>query len=167
VKARFAALLLACSFAANGAEGLGKRPAPLFPHLPTAGVNVRTASGTHAFSVWIAADDSSRWRGLMYVRELPPDQGMLFLFDEPQYAAFWMKNTYLSLDLVFIAADGRVANVAHDATPHSLAPIPSRGPVTAVLELVAGSARRIGLAAGDRVTWSGRAGGERRDQFVE
>lgn len=167
MKARVAALLLACVAAANGAEALGKRPASLFPDLQTTEVEIKTASGTHAFSAWIAADDPSRERGLMYVRELPPNQGMLFLFDEPQYAAFWMKNTYLSLDLVFIAADGRVVNVAHDATPHALAPIPSRGPVTAVLELVAGSARRIGLVAGDRVTWPRRTGGERRDEFIE
>lgn len=167
MKALVAALLLACVAAAGGAEALGKRPTPLFSDLPTAHVRVTTANGVHAFSVWIAADDRSRERGLMYVQELPPGHGMLFLLDEPQYAAFWMKNTYLSLDLVFIAADGRVANVAHDARPHSEVPIPSVGPVTAVLELVAGSARRIGLEAGDRVTWPGRAGGERRDQFVE
>lgn len=167
MNARFAALLLACVAAVSGAEALGKRPAALFPDLPTADVRVTTASGAHSYSVWIAADDPSRERGLMFVRELPPGKGMLFLFDEPQYAAFWMKNTYLSLDLIFIAADGRVANVAHDARPQSLTPIPSVGPVTAVLELGAGSARRIGLEAGDRVTWGGRAGGERRDQLVE
>lgn len=155
--------LLLAAVAATGAgtgaaEALGKRPSPLFPNLPTAEVKVTTATGVHDFAVWIAADDASRQRGLMYVRELPPDRGMLFLLDGPQQAAFWMKNTYLSLDLVFIGADGRVANVAHDAKPFSLMPIPSRGPVTAVLELVAGSARRIGLEAGDRVTWGGAAG---------
>lgn len=167
MKRRLAALLLACVAVTGAAEALGKRPARLFPNLPTADVQVTTASGAHSFAVWIAADDASRERGLMYVRELPPGQGMLFLLDQPQQAAFWMKNTYLSLDLVFIAADGRVANVAHDTKPFSLAPIPSRGPVKAVLELVAGSARRIGLEAGDRVSWSGGAGGQRGDEFVE
>ncbi len=151
MKAGFSALLLACVAVAGGAEALGKRPASLFPHLPNAGIRVKTATGNHSFSVWIAADDPSRERGLMYVRELPLDQGMLFLFDEPQYAAFWMKNTHISLDLVFIAADGVVVNVATDTTPYSLKPIPSAAPVKAVLELVAGTAARIGLAKHDRV----------------
>lgn len=167
MRSGFAALLLACVAATGGAAAPGQRPASLFPHLPTADVRVMTGSGAHAFSVWIAADDASRERGLMYVRELPESQGMLFLLDAPQPAAFWMKNTHLSLDLVFIAADGRVANVAHDTKPYSLAPIPSKGPVKAVLELVAGTARRIGLEAGDRVSWGSLSAGERRDQPVE
>lgn len=167
MKRTLVALLLAGIAATGAAQALGKHPGPLFPHLPTAELRITTSSGAHAFSVWVAADDASRQRGLMYVRELPPDQGMLFLLDRPQYAAFWMKDTYLSLDLVFIGADGRVANVVHDAKPFSLAPIPSRGPVTAVLELVAGSARRIGLEAGDRVSWSGGTGGQRGDKLVE
>jgi hypothetical protein len=119
--------------------------------LPTADLRVTTATGTHRFAVWIAADDQSRARGLMHVRELAPGQGMLFLFERPQFAAFWMKNTYLALDLVFIAEDGRVVNVARDATPLSLEPIPSVAPVKGVLELVAGTSLRIGLTPGDRV----------------
>ena len=87
----------------------------------------------------------------MYVRELPADRGMLFLFERPQPVAFWMKNTYLSLDLVFIDPAGRVLNVATDAEPHSLSPIRSRGEALAVLEVLAGTAIRIGLRPGDRV----------------
>lgn len=166
MRIRLAFLLLA-ALATTMAGALGKQPAALFPHLPVTDVQVTTASGTHAFRAWIAADDSSRERGLMHVRELPSDQGMLFLFDQPQPAAFWMKNTYLSLDIIYVTADGRVANVAQDARPHSQTPIPSAGPVAAVLELVAGSARRIGLKAGDLVTWGSGASGERRDQLVE
>jgi uncharacterized membrane protein (UPF0127 family) len=88
----------------------------------------------------------------MYVRELPPDTGMLFVFDQPQFASFWMKNTYLSLDLIFIAADGTVVNVAAWAKPLSLDPIESAAPVRYVLELVAGTAARVGLKPGDRIT---------------
>jgi uncharacterized membrane protein (UPF0127 family) len=88
----------------------------------------------------------------MYVRELPPDTGMLFVFEQPQFASFWMKNTYLSLDLIFIAPDGTVVNVAADATPLSLDPIESAAPVRFVLELMAGTASKIGLKAGDRIT---------------
>jgi hypothetical protein len=76
---------------------------------------------------------------------------MLFLFERPQFAAFWMKNTYLALDLVFIAADGLVVNVARDAEPFSESPIESVAPVKGVLELGAGTAERIGLAPGDHV----------------
>jgi uncharacterized membrane protein (UPF0127 family) len=124
----------------------------LFPALPQAEIQAVTASGTHRFLVWIAADDRSRQRGLMFVRELPGDRGMLFLFEHPQEAAFWMKDTYLSLDLVFIEPAGSVVNIAPDARPFSLDPISSDGPVIAVLEVPAGTARRIGLAPGDRIS---------------
>ena len=87
----------------------------------------------------------------MFVRELPPGTGMLFDFGQPQFASFWMKNTTLSLDLVFIAPDGTVVNIARDARPLSLEPIQSAAPVRYVLELAAGTAARIGLAAGNRI----------------
>lgn len=122
-----------------------------FADLPRAELQIVTASGTHRFQVWIAADDRSRERGLMFVRGLPADAGMLFLFERPQPAAFWMKNTYLSLDLVFIGRDGVVVNVARDTTPFSEEPIPSAAPVKAVLELLAGTAARIGLSAGSQI----------------
>lgn len=122
-----------------------------FAVLPQSEVNVVTTEGTHSFNVWIAADDLSRARGLMYVRELPAGRGMLFLFDRPQYAAFWMKDTYVSLDLVFIGPDGVVVNIAKDTEPLSLRSIKSEAPVKGVLELVAGTAATIGLSAGDRI----------------
>jgi uncharacterized membrane protein (UPF0127 family) len=122
-----------------------------FPDLPRAGIQVITAGGRHDFKVWIADTEPSRERGLMFVRSLPADHGMLFLFERPQFASFWMKNTYLSLDIVFIGQDGVVVNVVHDTEPLSRSAIESDGPVTGVLELVAGTAAKIGLAAGDRV----------------
>jgi uncharacterized membrane protein (UPF0127 family) len=139
-----AALVTACA-------STPARPQDPLPALAQAEVRAVTGTGTHHFKVWIAADDRSRARGLMFVRELPPDRGMLFLFEYPQEAAFWMKDTYLSLDLVFIDATGMVLNIAPDARPFSLEPILSDGPVIAVLELSAGTARRIGLAPGDRI----------------
>ena len=87
----------------------------------------------------------------MYVRELPPDRGMLFLFERPQPLAFWMKDTYLSLDLIFIDPAGRVLNIAAHARPLSLEPIRSDGDAIAVLEVLAGTARTIGLQPGDRL----------------
>jgi hypothetical protein len=127
-------------------------PPDLFPTLERTELRVQTASGSHAFKAWIADDDAARTRGLMFVRELPPDQGMLFVFEAPQYRGFWMKNTYLSLDLIFIAADGTVVNVAANAKPLSLDSIASAAPVRFVLEVVAGTAARIGLKVGDRFT---------------
>ncbi len=125
-------------------------PSP-FPRLPKSELQVVTATGSRDFQVWIAADDESRQRGLMYVRELPAGYGMLFLFETPRFASFWMLNTYLSLDIVFIDAAGIVVNIVCNAEPLSLAPIESVAPVKAVLELIAGTAARIGLVAGDRI----------------
>ena len=148
---RILALLAAgAAFLASCADTSGEYPAS-FAMLEQAEVRAETASGTHRFKVWVAADDPSRQQGLMFVRELPRDRGMLFVFDAPQQAAFWMKDTYLSLDLVFIDPAGEVANIAPNARPESLDPIFSRGPVIAVLEVPAGTARRIHLAPGDRV----------------
>ena len=148
---RFLALFaLACLYTGQ-AQAIGRRaPAPL-AGLAQSEVQVITASGRHRFRVWIADTERSRGQGLMFVRELPGDHGMLFLFDRPQFTAFWMKNTFLSLDIVFIAPNGLVINVAHNAEPLSLRPIESVAPVKGVLELLAGTAARIGLVAGDRI----------------
>jgi uncharacterized membrane protein (UPF0127 family) len=139
-----AALTVACAAAP------GRTPA-LFPSLQQAKVQATTATGTHEFAVWIAADAKSRERGLMYVRDMPPDRGMLFVFEFPQVVAFWMKDTYIPLDLVFLAEDGTVLNVAANAKPLSLDPIESEGDALAVLELRGGTAKKIGLKAGDRL----------------
>ena len=122
-----------------------------FPDLPRADIQVITVSGSHDFKVWIADTEPSRERGLMFVKSLPAGHGMLFLFEEPQFASFWMKNTYLSLDIVFIGPDGKVVNIAHDTEPLSLRTVESDAPVLGVLELVAGTAAKIGLSIGDRV----------------
>jgi uncharacterized membrane protein (UPF0127 family) len=141
---------LACLAVVDSQARDSRSPSP-FPELPTANLQVLTATGSHRFQVWVAADDRSRERGLMHVRKMAPDQGTLFLFEQPQNAAFWMKNTCLSLDLVFIGADGVFVNFAPDADPLSLRPIESVAPVKAVLELVAGTAAKIELSTGDRV----------------
>lgn len=138
----------------------------LFPELPKSEVRAITAAGEHRFQVWIAADDRSRTRGLMYIRKLPPDHGMLFVFDPPRLVAFWMKNTHVALDLIFIGPDGVVVNVARDAKPMSLELIESPAPVLAVLELEAGTAERIGLSAGSRIdhpVFAGEGAGRRVD----
>lgn len=148
---RIVFLLALAGLCGGSANALGRRaPAP-FANLPHAEIQVITASGRHDFKVWIADKDPSRQQGLMYIKDLPANRGMLFLFERPRFVSFWMKNTYLSLDIIFIAPDGHVVNIARDTKPLSLDLIDSNAPVTGVLELIAGTAAKIGLSAGDRV----------------
>jgi uncharacterized membrane protein (UPF0127 family) len=117
------------------------------------GLDIVTASGPHHYDVEIAADEPTRERGLMERRTMPADHGMLFEFPERQPVTFWMKDTYLPLDMAFIDADGTVRRIVERATPMSEALIPSEAPVTAVLELNAGQAAAIGLKPGDKVVF--------------
>ncbi len=110
-----------------------------------------TATGVHAFKVEIADDDASRERGLMYRRYMPADHGMLFEFSETAPVAFWMKNTFIPLDMIFLSPAGVVTRVVADAEPLSEKVIPSGPPCRAVLEVNGGVAAAIGLKVGDRV----------------
>jgi uncharacterized protein len=110
-----------------------------------------TASGRHAFQVELADDDTSRAQGLMYRRSLAPDRGMLFDFKRVEPISMWMQNTYVSLDMLFIRPDGTIARVATNTEPLSSRTVPSGEPVLAVLEVVAGTAARLGIKAGDKV----------------
>ena len=114
-------------------------------------LEIATKSGVHVFQVEIAVTDEQRSRGLMFRREVPEGYGMLFDFKTDQEVTMWMENTYVSLDMLFIRSDGRIARIAENTEPMSRRLISSGGPVRAVLELVAGSARKLGIAAGDRV----------------
>jgi uncharacterized membrane protein (UPF0127 family) len=105
------------------------------------------------FDVWIADTPSRQTQGLMFVRDLPAGRGMLFLEPEPRPTAFWMKNTYIELDMLFIGSDHRIAKIAARAPPLSLATINSDVPVIAVLEIKGGEAQRRGIRVGDRVSW--------------
>ncbi|MDE2450098.1 MAG: DUF192 domain-containing protein [Gammaproteobacteria bacterium] len=103
--------------------------------------------------MWIADTPQRQEQGLMFVRDLPPTQGMLFPQDSPQVAHFWMKNTYIPLDMVFVGRDGRIAKIIANARPFSLDVLSSDVPVIAVLEIRGGQARELGLGVGDRVSW--------------
>jgi len=115
-------------------------------------IEIVSGSGVHAFAVELATTDAERERGLMFRKELPDGQGMLFDFQRDQPVAFWMHNTYLSLDMMFIRSDGRIMRIEEDAKPESDDLIPSGSPVRAVLEVIGGSSRRLGIKPGDRVT---------------
>ena len=118
---------------------------------PQSDLLVEAGGKVHRFRVWLAATEPRREQGLMWVRELKPREGMLFVFDSPQIASFWMKNTLIPLDLLFIAADGRVIRIAANATPLSLAAIQSMGVVRGVLEVAGGTCARLGIRTGDRI----------------
>jgi len=121
------------------------------PALELDKLEIDTASGPHLFSVEIANIESTRETGLMNRRFMPADRGMLFEFPVEEPVAFWMKNTFIPLDMIFIRHDGTVAAVAANAEPLSEATIPSGAPVDAVLELNGGIAAGIGLRPGDKV----------------
>ncbi len=114
-------------------------------------LEIATKTGVHVFAVEIADNDAERAKGLMYRRELPEGQGMLFDFHREQEVSFWMQNTYIPLDMVFIRSDGRILRIAENTEPLSTRLIPSGGPVRAVLEVIGGTTRKLGIAPGDRV----------------
>jgi uncharacterized membrane protein (UPF0127 family) len=114
-------------------------------------LEIASKSGVHSFTVEIAATEAAREKGLMYRRTLPEGTGMLFDFHQEQEVAFWMQNTYVPLDMIFIRGDGRILRIAENTEPMSTRQIPSGGPVRAVLELIAGTTRKYGIAPGDHV----------------
>ncbi|WP_420130988.1 DUF192 domain-containing protein [Rhodopseudomonas sp.] len=114
-------------------------------------LEIATQTGVHVFSVEIATTEKERETGLMYRKELADGQGMLFDFRPEQQVSMWMKNTYISLDMIFIRADGRILRIAENTEPMSTRIIASGGPVAGVLEVAAGTAKKLGIAPGDRV----------------
>jgi uncharacterized membrane protein (UPF0127 family) len=116
-------------------------------------LEIVSATGVHVFSVEIADSDPAREKGLMFRKNLPDGQGMLFDFQREQEVSFWMKNTYIPLDMIFIQGNGRISHIVENAKPLSTALIPSDGPVLAVLEVSGGTAHRLGIRTGDRVAF--------------
>ena len=129
----------------------------LFATTPTARsaeqqtLEIASKTGVHVFAVELAVTDEERARGLMYRRSVPESYGMLFDFKRDQEVTMWMRNTYVSLDMIFIQSDGRIRRIAENTETESDKIIPSGGPVRAVLEVMAGTARKLGIEPGDRV----------------
>jgi uncharacterized protein len=115
-------------------------------------LEIATKSGVHIFSVEMATTEEEKTKGLMYRRELADGKGMLFDFSPEQQISMWMKNTYISLDMIFIRADGRILRIAENTEPESTAIISSGGLARGVLEVPAGTAQKYGIAPGDRVS---------------
>jgi uncharacterized membrane protein (UPF0127 family) len=114
-------------------------------------LEIVSKSGVHPFAVELAMSEEQRERGLMFRRELPEGRGMLFKFEPDQVVTMWMHNTYIPLDMIFIRGDGRILRIAENTTPQSDRIISSGGLARGVLEVIAGTARKLGLAPGDRV----------------
>jgi uncharacterized membrane protein (UPF0127 family) len=137
-----------------GAEVATARTAP--SGLDLVPLEIRSAGRVHRFTVEVARTGAEQARGLMQREALAPDAGMIFPFPAPRPASFWMKNTLIPLDMIFIRADGTIARVAANTVPHSLEPVGVAEPVAAVLEIPGGRAAELGITEGDRVSWADR-----------
>jgi uncharacterized membrane protein (UPF0127 family) len=147
-----ATLLAACGGApSNRSEPPSPRTAP--SGLELVALTIEGRGRSHAFSVEIARTASQQEQGLMNRRSLAPDMGMLFPFDPPRPASFWMRDTLIPLDMIFIRPDGTIARIAANTVPMSETHIEVTEPVTAVLEIAGGRAAQLGISEGDRVSW--------------
>ena len=134
------AAIALCAFAGSSARAASFQP-----------LEIVTKSGVQVFSVEMATTEQEKETGLMYRKELADGKGMLFDFSPEQQVSMWMKNTYISLDMIFIRADGRILRIAENTEPLSTRIIPSGGLAKGVLEVIAGTAKKYGIEPGDRV----------------
>ena len=150
------AMLAACSPNAGDAAPASTQAAPAVH--PVSGLQViplriEHAGTVHSVRVEVARTSTEQARGLMFRTAMEPDEGMLFPLQQPRLASFWMHNTVISLDIVFIAPDGRILNIAANTVPYDDRPVTSLGITAAVLELNGGRAAQLGIAPGDKVSW--------------
>ena len=155
------ALAIAAALAACSPQSAPSAPAPQATELgvPQSGLEtvpltIRSATGVHRFTVEVARTAEQQAHGMMFRTSLAPDRGMIFPYDRPQNVAFWMKNTLIPLDMIFIRADGTIARIS-TAVPRSEVAVPSGEPVAAVLEIAGGRAAELGIRPGDKVEWAG------------
>lgn len=154
-----ALLLTACNMPANGeSPAAGCTPGASAGQSP-AGLQqvilcVTSAAKTHSFTVEAARTSVEQAKGLMFRTELADNAGMIFPFPEPRIASFWMKNTVMPLDIIFVRADGTIESIAANTVPYSTTPVVAGAPVVAVLELRGGLAAELGIVAGDKVHWA-------------
>ena len=145
-------LLAACQ-PTNGTAGSIERSPAGLEQVP---LTVTTTAGkTHRFTVEVARTEAQQAQGLMNRESLAPDRGMIFPYDPPVAASFWMKNTLIPLDIIFIRADGTIARIEANTAPLSLEPVAAGELVGAVLELAGGRAAELGITPGARVEWAG------------
>jgi len=150
-----ARVLLAAVLLLGAVLGPAARALESLDAFPRSQLEIRTAAGSQRFIIWIADTPGRSEQGLMFVRSLPADRGMLFPLERPGVMRMWMKNTHIALDMLFIDAHGEIIYIKHDATPESEAiittPAPVITPVKAVFELAGGECARRHIEQGDRV----------------
>lgn len=145
-----AAALTACSPQAASPGAQAQSPAGL-EQVP---LTIKQQNGRLSkFTVEVAKTPEEQARGLMHRQSMAPDRGMIFPYDPPQPVGFWMKNTLIPLDMIFIRQDGTIASIAENTVPMSLEMVPSVEPVVAVLEIAGGRSAELGIRAGDKVSW--------------
>ncbi len=157
----FALAISACTLPANGgsqANGCssGTELAPSVAGLSQAPLCITSGAKKHRFTVEIARSSMEQAKGLMFRTELTDDAGMIFPFAEPRVASFWMKNTVIPLDIIFIRENGTIESIAENTIPYSTEPVSAGEPVVSVLELRGGLTYELGIKAGDRVTWQAK-----------
>lgn len=163
-----ATLLAAAGCQPEGRDGRAPSPAPapsaaaagtgetsVISGLPLIPLEIRSGGKVHRFTVEVARTADEQATGLMNRARLGPNEGMVFPFASPRPASFWMKNTLIPLDMIFVRADGSIARIAAMTTPHSLDPVGVSEPVAAVLEIAGGRAAQLGITADARVGWPG------------
>ena len=116
-------------------------------------LTIRSKNGVHHFTVEVAATPDQQERGLMFRENLPPNRGMIFPYQPPQEVAFWMENTLIPLDIIFVGAGGKIVRITK-AQAMDRTPLPSGAPVIGVLEIRAGRAAELGIKEGDKVSWT-------------
>jgi uncharacterized membrane protein (UPF0127 family) len=126
-------------------------PPTQLQHFATSALTILTAQGPQHFTIELAETPAQMEQGLMFRRTMPPDVGMLFIYNTPTVATMWMRNTLIPLDMLFVDGQGRIVNIHQRAVPQTLDVIAAGAPVRAVIELNGGTAARLGIAPGDRV----------------
>jgi uncharacterized protein len=157
--ALFVGLLLAgCTVPANGDSKTAGCVAGVDRGQSSAGLRqvtlcITSGAKTRAFTVEVAGTVAEQAKGLMFRTELADDAGMIFPFPQPRPASFWMKNTVIPLDIIFVRSNGTIESVAENTVPYSMDSVVSGEAVAAVLELRGGLTAELGIAAGDKVVW--------------
>jgi uncharacterized membrane protein (UPF0127 family) len=145
----FLAAVVACQPTASQGVALERSAAGL-EQVP---LTIESRGKRHDFVVEVARSLEEQNQGLMHREALAPDRGMIFANDPPRTPAFWMKNTVIPLDMIFVRPDGTIGSIAANTVPLSLEPVPSGEPVAAVLEIAGGRSAELGIGPGDRVSW--------------
>jgi uncharacterized membrane protein (UPF0127 family) len=118
-------------------------------------LEIRSGGRVHRFTVEVARTPEEQAHGLMFRESVAPDRGMIFPYSPPEVASFWMKNTLIPLDMIFIREDGTIARIADNTIPQSLDPVTAGEPVVAVLEIAGGRSAELGITESDTVSWTG------------